>query len=186
MMAKSAAAKQRPQPAEDKAKPDLVLRGSRRNPATNNWETTVLLFATPKPNQLTGFVLAQGEKRHVVCHINERHPNTETGEVKPNFLVLSELVSGDGEEDRWEELGHGNAMNRRSDGKPVYYDEVLFNVGDEILSARITQKVHPSLHYHLGFEKPRVERPERARQSDNSRSADDSREAHSPPRSARR
>lgn len=158
----------------DKPTPDLVLRGSRKD-AAGQYETTVLLFRAPNAGYLTGWVLAAGNKHHVIAHINERKPDMTTGEVKPNFLVLSELVSKEGEEERWEELGHGNAMNRRSDNKAVYFDEMLFNVKGEILNARITQKVDQSLHRQLGFENPRVDRPDRPRQATGTRG---SREGH--------
>jgi hypothetical protein len=150
-----------------KPNPELVIRGSRRNEeAEGGWETTVLLFnpqpGSERPSFLTGFVVAGGVKHQVVAHINERKPDTETGEVKANFIVLSELVSREGEDERWVELGHGNAVNRRSDGKTVYFDELLFKVKDEVLNAREVAKVGKSLHHHLGFEHPRDKRPERS------------------------
>ncbi|WP_017461404.1 hypothetical protein [Dyella ginsengisoli] len=149
-----------------KPTPELVIRGSRRNESVEGgWETTVLLFnpqpGNDRPNFLTGFVVAGGEKTQVIAHINERKPDTATGEVKANFIVLSELVSREGEEELWQELGHGNAVNRRSDGKKVYFDELLFKVEGEVLSARAVAKVSKSLHHHLGFEHPREKRPER-------------------------
>lgn len=158
-------APQDPRPAADKTKPDLILRGSRRNSITGQQDATVLLFATQKPDQFSGFVIANGEKHQVICQIHERKPDKVTGETKPNYLVLYKHVLADDEEDLWETLGHGNAMNRRSDGKPVYFDEVLFNVGNEIISARLTQKVDASLQRQLGFESPRVERPEHTQAS---------------------
>ncbi len=148
-------------PSHARPAPDLVLRGARRRGDANSqeYDTTVLLFRGKDDTYLTGFVLAGGVKHQVIAHINERKPDTSTGEVKPNFIVLSELVSREGEEDKWEQIGHGNAMNRRSDGKPVYFDELLFKVGDETLNARVTKKVDAGLHRQLGFEQDRVERP---------------------------
>jgi hypothetical protein len=175
--------------AANKPIPDLVIRGSRRNEkAAIGWDTTVLLFNThpgnDNPQFLTGFVLAAGEKHQVIAHINQRKPDESTGEVKPNFLVLSKLVSAEGEEDRWEEIGHGNAVNRRSDGKKVYFDELLFKVKDEVLNARVTAKVGKSLHHHLGFEQTRENRPERG--AKNAPADSEPAPARKSPRSAQR
>lgn len=162
----------------DPSKPILVVRGSRRNEtAPSGWDTTVCLFQGPKnadqlPAFLTGFVVVNGHKRNVIAHINERKPNTETGEIKPNFLVLSELVPGNSDDPQWNEVGHGNAINRRNDNKKVYFDELLFNVDGEILSARVTKNVGNALHRHLGFENPREARAERAAPKEPSQEAD--------------
>lgn len=176
-----------PSPAEApnsaRATPDLVLRGARRKGDANwqEYDTTVLLFRGKNDTYLTGFVLAGGVKHQVIAHINERKPDTSTGEVKPNFIVLSELVSREGEEDKWNQIGHGNAMNRRSDGKPVYFDELLFKVGDETLNARVTKNVDAALHRQLGFEQARVDRPaaNHAREGGPSSKESDSRPAPS-------
>jgi hypothetical protein len=182
-MANNGATKFDPSSREDgsRERPDLVLRGSRRDEkAASGWETTVLLFKGKNAGYLTGYVVANGEKHDVIGHINERKVDQATGEVKPNFITLSHLV-GDG----WQDLGHGNAINRRSDTKPVYFDEVLFNVKGEILSARVTDKVDSLLHRQLGFENQRVDRPARSHKPDGSK-AEKSEPAPSPSLAARR
>jgi hypothetical protein len=139
--------------------PLLMLRGSRRSPLTQEYDTTVLLMKAAQKPYLTGFMLINGEKRQVVAHINNRKPNAQTGARKPNFLVISELVSREGEADAWKEIGFGNALNRRRDGKPIYHDEFLFSVEGQSISARVTKNVDPALHSMLGFEQPRKDRP---------------------------
>lgn len=142
---------------QPREKPELILRGSRRNQhSPNGYETTVLLFKAREAEYLTGFVLVKGTKHQVCVHMNERRPDLATGEIKPNFLVVSEL---DPDSNEWKELGHGNALNRRGDGKKVYFDEVLFSVNGEVLSARATAAVDHQLHRKLGFENPREARP---------------------------
>ncbi|MFY2610797.1 hypothetical protein HMPREF3069_05200 [Achromobacter xylosoxidans] len=145
------------QESGNKSEPKLILRGVQRREGSDGYETTVLLFEG-KGDFLQGYVVSGGQKRDVIAHMNERKPDPETGEIKPGFLKLSERV-GKGEEQSWREVGYGNAMNVRKDGKPVFYDTVLFNVGGETLNARVTQHVTPELHEKLGFTSPRAERP---------------------------
>ena len=146
--------------ATKKQIPDCVIRGSRLSRSVaGKYDTTVLLSHAEGQSFLTGFVLAEGVKRQIVAHINPRQPDRQTGEIKPNFLVLSELASKPGEADRWSEVGYGNAINRRSDGKTVYFDELLFKIGEETLSARTTAKCSGELSRSLGFENARMSRP---------------------------
>ncbi len=160
-MGKAATSRQEsPASREDQEKPDLILRGARRKEKNSDeFETTVLLFKAKQADFLTGFVVAKGVKHQVVVHMNERKPDTSTGEVKPNFLVVSEL---DPETNEWNEIGYGNAINRRSDNKKVYFDEMLFNIGGELLNARETAGVDSELHHRLGFEQNREVRPKRS------------------------
>lgn len=134
-----------------------VLRGVERNKETGKFEETVLLFKG-KGDYLQGFIISGGEKHQVLAHINERKPDASTGEIKPNFLKLSK-AEGQGDAVQWTELGFGNALNKRTDGKPVYFDEVLFNVGGKTISARLGKGVSEELHAKLGFASSRVERP---------------------------
>ncbi len=145
------------QESSNKAEPKLILRGGQRREGSENYETTVLLFEG-KGDFLQGHVVVKGQKKDVIAHMNERKANLETGEVKPSFLKLSERV-GKGEDQTWREVGYGNAMNTRKDGKQVFYDTVIFNVDGEILNARITKHVTAEMHAKLGFTSPRQERP---------------------------
>jgi hypothetical protein len=111
-----------------------------------------------------------GVKHQVIAHLNERKPDEGTGEIKPNFIKLSKAV-GKGDDTKWEEFGFGNALNKRNDQKPVYFDDVLFNVGGKTLSARITKNVDEDMHRKLGFVQDRVARPERAKAGEQSAEA---------------
>ena len=137
--------------------PKLILRGVTKL-ADDSFDTTVLLYQG-KGDYLQGFVKVDGIKHQVLAFMNERHPNPSTGEIKPNFITLSEPSKSSTDDDaKWNQIGHGNAVNRRGDGKEVHFDEVLFNVGGAILKAKVTKHVDESLHQKLGFLEPRKER----------------------------
>jgi hypothetical protein len=136
--------------------PKPVLRGVLRL-GENMIDTTMALYQG-KGDYLQGFVKVNGEKHQVLAFINERQPDPKTGETKPSFITLSEpsaQISGD---TLWNQIGHGNAINRRADGKPVFFDEVLFNVGGTFLKSKVTQQVDSHMHNKLGFVEPRKER----------------------------
>ncbi|UIT53445.1 LPD7 domain-containing protein [Xylella fastidiosa] len=144
--------------------PKLILRGVRKLD-NGDYDTSVLLFKG-NGDYLQGFIKVGNEKHQVIAHINERkNVDLESGEIKPNFLKLVEAHSN-GDDTQWKQLGFGNAVNRRSDGKPVYFDEVLFKVGNEIINARITKNVDDELHRKLGFQEKR-----QARQKDDDQSS---------------
>jgi Large polyvalent protein-associated domain 7 len=135
--------------------PQVVLRGVKK--VGEKFETTALLFKG-KGDYLQGFITAQGQKHQVIVHMNERKPDPGTGELRPNFLRISE-AQGDAKSPQWREIGYGNAVNHRADGKPVYFDEVLFNIGNDVVKARATASVDPELHRRLGFMEVRTSRP---------------------------
>ncbi|MDQ0655203.1 LPD7 domain-containing protein [Pseudomonas cedrina] len=137
----------------------LILRGVTK--VGDEYDTTVLLFKG-KGDYLQGFMKVDGVKHQVIAHLNERKPDESTGEIKPNFIKLSKAVGKD-DDTKWEEFGFGNALNKRNDQKPVYFDDVLFNIGGKTLSARITKNVDEDMHRKLGFVQDRVARPERAK-----------------------
>jgi hypothetical protein len=145
----------------------LILRGVVK--VGDDYDTTVLLFKG-KGDYLQGFMKVDGVKHQVIAHLNERKPDEGTGEIKPNFIKLSKAV-GQGDDTKWEEFGFGNALNKRNDQKPVYFDDVLFNVGGKTLSARITKNVDEDMHRKLGFVQDRVARPERAKAGEQSAEA---------------
>ena len=136
--------------------PKLILRGVRKLD-NGEFDTTVLLFKG-KGDYLQGYVKIGDQKHQVIAHINERKPDHGTGEVKPNFLKLSEPHAV-GDDTKWKEIGFGNAVNRRKDDKAVYFDEVLFSVGSEVVKARVTKHVDADMHRQLGFEESRKARP---------------------------
>lgn len=121
------------------------------------FDTTVFL-CKGKGDYLQGYIKIGDEKRQVIAHLNQRKPNEATGEVKPNFLTLSE-PHGSGDATTWKEIGFGNAVNKRKDGQPVYFDEVLLSVGKEVFGARLTKHADDEMQRKLGFQEPRQERP---------------------------
>lgn len=146
--------------ADRKGKGDespVLLRGVIRD--GDEYKTTVLLFKG-KGDYLQGFIEAGGLKHQVIVHINQRKPDAD-GVLRPNFLKVAERV-GSGTDAQWKEIGYGNVVNHRSDGKAVHFDEVLFNLGNEVVAARLTAKVDSEMHKTLGFleaRKPRSASP---------------------------
>ena len=137
--------------------PKLILRGVTKLD-DDSFDTTVLLYQG-KGDYLQGFVKVDGVKHQVLAFMNERHPDPKTGEIKPNFITLSEpSKSGTDDESKWNQIGYGNAVNRRGDGKEVHFDEVLFNVGGTIVKSKVTKHADEDLHKKLGFFEPRKER----------------------------
>ncbi|SOS30032.1 hypothetical protein PL963_P100049 (plasmid) [Pseudomonas cerasi] len=136
--------------------PKLILRGLTKI-ADNSFDTTVQLYQG-KGDYLHGFVKVDGCKHQVLAFMNERHRDPKTGEMKPNFITLSERASSGNEGGQWNQIGHGNGVNRRGDGQEVHFDEVLFNVGGAIVKAKVTGQVDEALHTKLGFVEPRKDR----------------------------
>ncbi|CAG9260978.1 hypothetical protein BDI4_660043 [Burkholderia diffusa] len=141
---------------ESKEAPKLILRGVRRLD-NGEFDTTALLFKG-KGDYLQGFIKVGDEKRQVLAHIGERMPDPETGVTKPNYLKLVTPI-GEGDDITWSTIGHGNAVNRRADNKEVFFDEVLFNVDNQIIKTKLTKNVDDTLHKRLGFVEARKERP---------------------------
>lgn len=133
----------------------LILRGVTKLD-NDQYDTTVLLYQG-SGDYLQGYVKVNGEKHQVLAFINERNPDPGTGEIKPNFITLSQ-PNNDGSDQKWTQIGFGNAVNRRGDGKAVYFDEVLFNVDNQILKAKVTKHVDEDMHRKLGFLEQRKER----------------------------
>jgi hypothetical protein len=136
--------------------PKLILRGVTKI-ADNSFDTTVQLYQG-KGDYLHGFVKVDGCKHQVLAFMNERHRDPKTGEMKPNFITLSERASPGNDGGQWNQIGYGNGVNRRGDGKEVHFDEVLFNVGGAIVKAKVTEHVDEALHMKLGFVEPRKDR----------------------------
>ncbi|MGE8051324.1 LPD7 domain-containing protein [Pseudomonas monteilii] len=141
--------------ADSNAEQKLILRGVTKLD-NDQYDTTVLLYQG-SGDYLQGYVKINGEKHQVLAFINERHPDPGTGEIKPNFITLSQ-PNNDGSDQKWTQIGFGNAVNRRGDGKAVYFDEVLFNVDNQILKAKVTKHVDADMHRKLGFLEQRKER----------------------------
>lgn len=141
--------------ADTNAEPKLILRGVTKL-ENDDFDTTVLLYQG-SGDYLHGFVKVNGEKHQVLAFMNERKPDLDHGEIKPNFITLCQ-PNNDGSDQKWKQIGFGNAVNRRGDGKAVYFDEVLFNVDSQILKAKVTKHVDEDMHRKLGFLEHRKER----------------------------
>jgi hypothetical protein len=130
------------------AGPSPILRGWRANAGT-----TVLLFAH-EPGAKThghGFINTGTGNRNVIMFFNDRDGKKS--------ITLKEFVPGEGDDGgKWNVVGFGNAMNQRKDGKPVFFDTVLFSVGDQTLEARTT-RAGEAFRHAMGFTAARIERP---------------------------
>jgi hypothetical protein len=93
-------------PPEATQPPPVLFRGIQK--VGDSFETTALLVKAKNQGQgehLQGFIVVGGIKRHVIVHMTPRGPNAETGELRPNFLRVSELY-GDPQNPRWREIGY--------------------------------------------------------------------------------
>lgn len=125
----------------------VVLRGYRKNGDKN--EVCALLFKGAG-DFLQGYLTIEGKRQPVIAHIARRAPDSDTGEVRANYLRLS-VNDGNPKHAQWHEIGYGNAINHRGDGKPVFFDEMLLNVGREKMKVRVNAAGDESLHRSLGF-----------------------------------
>jgi phage/plasmid primase-like uncharacterized protein len=137
------------------ATPAVVLRGV--NKVGNRYETTALLVQGAG-DYLQGFIMVEGCRRQIISHMAPRPPDAQTGELQPDFLRISEL-QGDAQNARWREIGYGNAVNHRTDGKPVHFDEVLLSVGKELMKVRDVSNLDSPWRQKLGFIGARKPRP---------------------------
>ncbi len=126
-----------------------VLRGVSKND-TDGYDTNLLLYKG-KGDFLRGFVNVNDEKIDVIVHINQRKDSAE------KFLTVTKK---EGEE--WRQIGFGNALTHRKDDKPVYNDEIIFNINGVTLNARVAKSIDPTLHQQLGFTESMKPRPERS------------------------
>lgn len=111
---------------------------------------------------LSGHVTLDGERIQVRAFINDT--DKEGAKLDHPYLSLSRSTAGTGEDAKWKTFAYGNAMNKRSDGKPVYFDQVIFNVAgdsDKTFSAYVGRGCTDEFHQQLGFTSPQIERPAR-------------------------
>ena len=138
-----------PDGTQPRPAPVLVLRSVTKT-GEGRYETTALLFKPASGDHLQGFVVVNGEKRHVLAQMTQRPPDPTTGEIRSSFLRLLERT-GDGKKEHWREIGYGNAINHRADKKQVHFDEVMLTVGSDLVKARVAGDVDEGLHKSLGF-----------------------------------
>jgi hypothetical protein len=147
-----------PQPAQDDsdpAAPMLVLHAI-KTLQDGRSIPSLLLFQGASDQYLQGFIHTGEQKQAVIAHI----PSMGAPGTDRTIYLSAMTPTPDGP--RWQAIGHGNAINRSDDGKPVFFDEVNFVIGESELVARVNKRLdHPS-RQKLGFEKPQRERPKDA------------------------
>lgn len=152
---KAAAAPAGEAAAKEKERPKAILRG------VSNGKTTIVLMQGAN-SDLQGFIVGEdgARNRNVFGFYNEKDGK--------KFITLKEYVVGkdpQGNSDRYKLLGFGNAMNARKDGKPVYFDTVIFNIDGKPLSAQLT-KHGEQFATKMGFAEARIERPKKEAAAD--------------------
>ena len=113
-------------------------------------------------HQLSGHITLDGQKSNVIGFINDT--DRDGNSLKQPYVALSRNTAPEGETPKWETVATGNAMNHRSDDKPVYFDEMIFNVKGEdnkTFTAYVGRGCPPEFQQQLGFTSPVVERPQR-------------------------
>ena len=114
-------------------------------------------------HHLSGHITLDGQKINVIGFINDT--DRDGNALKQPYIAISRNAAGEGQDPKWQTVATGNAMNHRSDGKPVYFDEVIFNTkGDDkkTFTAFVGKGCSPEFQQQLGFTSPVAERPAKA------------------------
>lgn len=114
-------------------------------------------------HHLSGHITLDGNKVNVIGFINDT--DREGNALKQPYVSLSRNTAGEGQPPKWETVATGNAMNHRSDDKPVYFDEMIFNVKGQdkkTFTAFVGKGCPAEFQQQLGFTSPAVERPAKA------------------------
>lgn len=115
------------------------------------FDNIAFMFKAKESDTLYGTVkTSDGQSHNVLGFIKERN---EDG--KPNFISL--CIKD--ENDKLKSVGNINAINSRKDDKPVYFDEAIITINNEVINTKVGKKVDDDLHKKLGFTSPRLERP---------------------------
>lgn len=137
-----------------------VLKNSHKQP-DGSYKDEVALWPTKEGDKalLSGFVTIDGQKTQVRAFINDT--DKDGNKLKSPYLSLTTNTAGEGQPPQWKNVAFGNAMNQRSDGKPVYFDQVIFNVAgsDKSFNAYAGKGCTEDFHAKLGFTSPQVARP---------------------------
>lgn len=115
-----------------------------------------------------------GKVVHFAAFFNEREVEVDGVKIKKMSIRLS---GSDGKDeatgkDKHKTLGYGNAVNSHKDGDPVYFDTVVFNVGNkedgtaQTFSARVTKACTQELRDKIGFTQAQIERPKKEREAE--------------------
>lgn len=131
------------------------------NPPALRFKDDLALWPT-KPGDkaiLSGFVPIDGQKTQVRAFLNDT--DKEGNKLAHPYLSLTSNTAADGQPAQWKTVAFGNAVNSRKDDKPVYFDQIIFNVAgtDKSFNAYTGRGITEDLHKQLGFTSPQVERP---------------------------
>lgn len=114
-------------------------------------------------HHLSGHITLDGQKVNVIGFLNDT--DSDGNALKSPYVALSRNTAAAGEAPKWETVATGNAMNHRSDDKPVYFDEMIFNVKGQdkkTFTAFVGNGCSSELQRQLGFTSPVVARPAKA------------------------
>jgi len=148
---------------------NVVNRGGERFEIAVLWRNT-------NPESKTVFsghidLLGTGRREHVFGFVNDRRDGSG-GKVITLTANYTDPSSG---KMGYRQVAIGNVVNHRSDGKPVYFDTVVFNPigpdgknveGAAPVSVYVTKDCDSDLHAKLGFAQARIDRPKRDAPSD--------------------
>lgn len=150
------------------------------NPPVLRYKNDLALWPTKDGDKaaLSGYATIDGQKLQVRAFINDT--DKEGNKLAHPYLSLTTNGASAGEPAQWRNVAYGNAMNTRSDGKDVYFDQVIFNVAgsEKTFNAYAGQGMTDDLHQQLGFTSPQIQRP--AKEADAPAPADEEEEAAAP------
>jgi hypothetical protein len=108
---------------------------------------------------LSGYATMDGQKIQVRAFLNDS--DKEGNKLAHPYLSLTTNTAAEGQPAQWKNVAYGNAVNKRSDGKDVYFDQVIFNVAgsEKTFNAYAGRGMNDDLHKQLGFTSPLVQRP---------------------------
>jgi hypothetical protein len=110
---------------------------------------------------LSGHITLDGQKIQVRAFRNDTDRDGNT--LAHPYLSLTTNAAPQGEPPQWKAVAYGNAVNTRKDDKPVYFDQIIFNVAgsDKTFSAYAGKGCTDEFHQQLGFTSAQVQRPEK-------------------------
>jgi len=137
--------------------PKIVVQASKS--AADDKEAVTMSLFKGNGNYLHGTVTIGDKKRHVIANLGGEAGAAVPDRDFPKYLPLlsrSDTPAGP----IWKEIGYGNAINKGNDDKPIYFDEMVFRVGKQVVKAAVAETITPDLHRELGFVRDMVKRRE--------------------------
>lgn len=99
-----------------------------------------------------------GDQKHQVLALLPGLP-ADGKQITDAVPITLSIRAGSASAPVWKKLGHGLAVNSRKSDKPVYFDEVVFKVGKDTITARVHPNADNALRQKMGFMKNRENRP---------------------------